>query len=292
MASIDLAMMDDIRNRIYSIRSMQVMLDSDMAALYGVGTKVLNQAVKRNKRRFPEEFCFQLTDAEFEILKSQIVTPSWGGRRTNPYAFSEQGVAMLSAVLKSDIAVDISIKIIKAFIAMRLFIASNAQIFLRLDTLELKQLDTDRKMEQVLNAIESKKIMPKQGIFFEGQVFDAYIFISDLFRRAEKSIVIIDNYLDDSVLIHLTKRKENVKVTFLTRTISKSLAQDVRKFNEQYQPIEIKEFKNAHDRFIIIDNKTVYHFGASLKDLGKKWFAFSKMDIGAGKVLAKLNTLE
>jgi len=195
---------------------------------------------------------------------------------------------MLSAVLRSDAAIKVSIQIINAFVTMRHFIASNAQIFLRLDTLELKQLETDQKMGKVLDAIEFKQIQPKQGIFFDGQVFDAYNFVSDLFRSANESIVIIDNYLDDSVLTHLTKKKEKVHVILLTRNSSKALAQDVGKFNEQYPTIEIEKFNNAHDRFIIIDNTEVYHFGASLKDLGKKWFAFSKMDIGAVEMLAKL----
>lgn len=198
---------------------------------------------------------------------------------------------MLSAVLRSETAVKMSIQIINAFVTMRRFIASNAQIFQRLDTLELKQLETDKKMEKVLNAIESKEIRPKQGIFFDGQIFDAYNFVSDLFRSAMESIVIIDNYLDDSVLTHLTKRKKNVSVTLLTRNITRQMTMDVEKFNKQYSPIEIKAFKNAHDRFIIIDNATVYHFGASLKDLGKKWFAFSKMDIGAAQMLAKLGEI-
>jgi len=281
----------DIQSRIYSIRGIQIMLDMDLATLYHVETRVLNQAVKRNQDRFPEQFCFQLSDSEFDVLKSQIVMSSWGGRRTNPYAFTEQGVAMLSAVLRSDVAVEISIKIINAFVAMRRFIASNAQVFQRLDTLELKQLKTDKKMEMVLNAIESKDILPKQGIFFEGQVFDAYKFVSDLFRSASKSIVIIDNYLDDSVLTHLVKRRKNVTILLLTKSISKSLALDVKKFNKQYPPIEIKKLKTAHDRFIIIDNTIVYHFGASFKDLGKKWFAFSKMDIGVAKMLVKIEEM-
>lgn len=285
---------DDIQSQIYTIRGVQVMLDRDLAVLYKVEIRVLNQAVKRNSGRFPTEFCFQLSAEENEFIRSQFVTLKGGrGKHSKylPYAFTEQGVAMLSAVLRSDAAVKVSVKIINAFVAMRRFILANAQVFQRLDTLELKQLETDKKMEKVLNAIESKEIQPKQGIFFEGQVFDAYHFVSDLFRSAKESIVIIDNYLDDSVLTHLTKRKKKVKVLLLTKNITKALAQDVKKCNEQYPPIELKEFKNAHDRFIIIDNKTVYHFGASLKDLGRKWFAFSKMDIRAVEMLARLEGL-
>jgi len=292
---------EEIQSKIFTIRGLQVMLDNDLAQLYGVETKALNQAVKRNIERFPKEFSFQLTAEEIgalkseiatssgkKILKSQIVTSSWGGRRKAPYAFTEQGVAMLSAVLNSETAIKTSIKIMSAFVAMRHFILSNAQVFQRLDTLELKQLATDKKIDQVLTAIDSKKIQPSQGIFFNGQIFDAYKFVSDIVRSAEKSIVLIDNYIDDTVLTHLAKRKQKVKATVLTKSVSKQLALDLKKFNEQYPEIEIKEFNNSHDRFLIIDNKAVYHFGASLKDLGKKWFAFSKMDIGVGEMLKRL----
>jgi hypothetical protein len=275
MSGYELIKREEIQNKIYAIRGVQVMIDRELALLYDVETRVLNQAVKRNRERFPEEFCFQLTDEEFTDWKSQVVMSNGDkmGLRRHPYVFTEHGVAMLSAVLRSETAVKMSIQIMSAFVAMRRFIASNAQVFQRLDTLEVKQLETDKKIERVLNAIESKEIQPKQGIFFDGPIFDAYQFVSDLFRSAEESIVIIDNYIDDSVLTHLSKRKKDVKVTLFTKNISRSLALDVKKFNKQYPAIEIKEFKNSHDRFMIIDNTTVYHFGASLKDLGKKWFS-------------------
>lgn len=255
---------------------------------------IRNQAVKRNKERFLGEFMFQLNENELNILKSQIVMSNEDrmGLRRPPYAFTEQGVAMLSAVLRSETAVKVSIQIINAFVTMRRFIAANAQIFQRLDMLETKQLETDNKIDHVLNAIESKEIQLKQGIFFDGQIFDAYQFVSDLIRTAQNTILIIDNYVDDTVLIHLRKRNNGVKVTILTKTIPRELALDVKKFNEQYPPIKIKKFKNSHDRFLIIDNTTVYHFGASLKDLGKKWFAFSKMDIGAVEMLARLEGMK
>lgn len=301
MSDNELVSVENIQNRIYTIRGVQVMLDEDLAFLYNVETRVLNQAVKRNKGRFPERFCFKLTPDEYELLRSQIVIlekddaltsqiviSNRGGRRTLPYAFTEQGVAMLSAVLKTDTAVEMSVKIIDAFVAMRRFILANAQVFQRLDKLELKQLETDQKIDNVIKAIESKEIQPKQGIFYDGQIFDAYIFVSDLFKNAEKSIIIIDNYLDDSVLTLLTKRKKDVKVVLYTRNPSKVLIQDVQKFNEEYPPIELRDFQSAHDRFIIIDETDLYHLGASLKDLGKKWFAFSKMDIGAVDMLSKL----
>jgi len=289
----DMMLREDIQNRIYTIRGVQVMLDMDLAELFGVETRVLNQAVKRNIERFPESFMFQLAENETDDLISQSVMSSsgYGGRRKLPYAFTEQGVAMLSATLRSDTAVRVSIQIINAFVTMRRFIASNAQVFQRLDTLETKQLETDKKIDHVLDALESREIQPKQGIFFDGQIFDAYQFVSDLFRSAEKSIIIIDNYIDDSVLTHLSKRKKNVKVILFTKNISSLLALDITKFNKQYPEIEIKHFDNSHDRFVIIDNTTVYHFGASLKDLGRKWFAFSKMEIGAVEMLSKLEAM-
>ena len=322
MAEYAIMKNDDIQNRIYTIRNVQVMLDSDLAEFYGVETKVLNQAVKRNIERFPKEFSFQLTSEEHNILrsqpvtlehesslrhqigtskseqnlKSQFVTSSWGGKRKASYVFTEQGVAMLSGVLKSAKAVQISIQVINAFVAMRRFLASNAEVFQRLGAVERKQIEhkaeADHKFEQIFNAIEERSIKPKQGIFFDGQIFDAYQFVSGLIRTARKSIIVIDNYIDDGVLTVLSKASKKVQITILTKTISKQLALDVKKYNEQYPPITIKEFYNSHDRFLIIDGKTVYHFGASLKDLGKKWFAFSRMDIGAVEMLMKLEDIK
>jgi len=294
MSGNELIKFEDIQSRIYTIHSVQVMLDEDLAKFYSVETRVLNQAVKRNIDRFPESFMFQLAEDETDDLISQSVISSsgHGGRRKLPYVFTEQGVAMLAGVLRSDTAIKMSIQIINAFVAMRRFIATNAHIFQRLDTLEIKQIDTDKKIDAVLNAIENKQIQPKQGIFFDGQIFDAYKFVADLIRTAQRSITIIDNYIDDTVLTHITKINADVKVTIFTRSISKQLALDVKKFNAQYPPIAIKEFKNSHDRFIIIDDKTVYHFGASLKDLGNKWFAFSKMDIGAIEMLTRLEGMK
>ena len=295
MSGSELVKYEEIQSRIYAIRGVQVMLDSDLAEFYGVEVKRLNEQVKRNIERFPEEFMFQLSAEEYNLLRTQnvtIETRRGQHRKCLPYAFTEQGVAMLSAVLRSETAVKMSIRIMGAFVAMRRFIGSNAQVFQRLDTLEIKQLETDKKIEYVLNAMESKEIQLKQGIFFDGQIFDAYQFVSDLFRSAEDSIVIIDNYIDDSVLTHLSKRKKDVKVILFTKNIFRSLALDVKKFNEPYPAIGIKEFKNSHDRFIILDNTTVYHFGASLKDLGKKCFAFSKMDIGVFEMLTRLKEMK
>ncbi len=290
---------ESIREKIYSIRGFQVMLDRDLAELYGVETKQLKRSVNRNILRFPEEFMFVLTEDEFDAiynLRCQNGTSSWGGTRYSPYAFTEQGVAMLSAVLKSDSAIQMSIKIIKAFVSMRKLIQSNAQVFQRLDNMELKQsettlklIQTDKRVDKIFSLMESGEINPKQGILFDKQVFDAYKYVSDIVKSAEKSVLIIDNYVDDSVLTILSKRKKGVKASIYTKKISAQLKLDVKKFNEQYEPVEVVEFDNSHDRFIVIDEKVIYHFGASLKDLGKKWFGFSKMDIKAVEMLSRLN---
>lgn len=283
-----------IQHLIYTIRGKQVMLDSDLAELYGVETKVLNQAVKRNIERFPEAFRFQLTRKEMEDLRSQIVTssPEHGGRRYVPYIFTEQGVAMLSSVLRSKTAVQVSIQIMEAFVEMRKFLVENAEVFLRLDHVEKKQikfeLDTSQKFDHIFNALQSKDMEPSQGIFFDGQIFDAYRFVSDLIRKAQKSIILIDNYIDDSVLSLFTKRRKGVSVIIYTKKVNKQLALDLKKHNEQYEPIAIEQFKDSHDRFLFIDDHSIYHIGASLKDLGKKWFAFSKMDIEALNILHRI----
>lgn len=279
-----------IQNCIFTIRGVQVMLDSDLAEIYQVEVKRLNEQVKRNIDRFPEKFRFQLTKRETEDLKSQIATSSLehGGKRKLSFVFTEQGVSMLSAVLRSETAVKVSILVMDAFVEMRKFIATNAGVFQRLDKVELKQIETDQKFEQIFKALEDKSIKPKQGIFYDGQVFDAYIFIADLIKSAKKSILLIDNYIDETVLQLFTKRKKNVSVTIYTKNITKVLKQDLEKHNSQHPKIELKKFSKAHDRFLIIDGTTVYHFGASLKDMGNKWVAFSKMEIEAIKMIANL----
>jgi hypothetical protein len=329
---------ESIKDKIYSIRGKQVMLDSDLAKLYGVETKRLNEMVQRNMDRFPGNFMFQLTGEEFNVLRSQIVTldkealkcqngtsngkalrsqfatssnegsklqntalsekilkpqimtSSKGGRTYLPYAFTEQGIAMLSAVLRSETAVKVSIQIMNAFVSMRKFIASNAVIFQRLDSVERKQIEHDQKFNEIFEAIQSKDIKPDKGIFFEGQIFDAYKFVSDLIRSAKKSITLIDNYVDDSVLTLFSKRDKSVDVVIYTNNFSKQLKLDLDRYNSQYTPIQVKEFKHSHDRFMIIDEKEVYHIGASLKDLGKKWFAFSHFDKSAFKLLERLRS--
>ena len=270
-------------------------MDSDLAELYQVETRALNQAVKRNIRRFPPEFMFQLTKKEFEdmnaeILISQIVISkeNRGGRRKMPFVFTEQGVSMLAGILKSDIAIEISIRIINAFVQMRKFISTNAGIFQRLDKVEQKQLEADNKIDAILNAIQERNIKPRQGIFYAGQIFDAYTLIADIIRSAKKLIILIDNYIDDTVFMQLTKRIKNVTATIYTKAGNKIIKQDLAKHNAQYPKIELKELATSHDRFLIIDNKTVYHFGASLKDAGKKWFAFSKLNIDTHDIWDKL----
>lgn len=278
----------NIQNKIFSIRDMQVMLDKDLAELYGVETKVFNQAVKRNAKRFPSHFRFQLNEKE----KNELVTncdrfKTLKHSTSLPYAFTEQGVSMLSAVLKSDIAIDVSIKIIDTFVSMRKFISANSLMFERFERIEKKLSLHDDNFNQLFNAIEDKSIQPKQGIFYDGEVFDAYSFVLDIIRSAKKSIILIDNFVDDTTLM-LFSKNQNITITIYTKTISKQLRLDLVKYNTQYKKIEIKNFKESHDRFMIIDNKETYHIGASLKDLGKKWFAFSKFDTNTFELIKRL----
>ncbi len=276
-----------LQDKIYTIRDTAVMLDSHLAEIYGVETKIFNQAVKRNLSRFPEKYRFQLTDEEFDNLRSQFVTSSYhGGRRYLPYVFTEQGVSMLSAVLKSDTAIDISIKIIDSFVAMRRFLTNNAGIFQRLENVEQKLLKHDDNFNKIFNALESSCAKPTQGIFYDGEIFDAYVFVSELIKSAKDNIMLIDNYIDETVLTLLSKNP-HIKITIYTKTISPQLKLDVNKYNSQYDNLELKKFDLSHDRFLIIDNE-IYHIGASLKDLGKKWFAFSKMNKDSLEFLDKL----
>lgn len=281
-----------VEGRIFTFRTVQVMIDRDLAEMYQVQTKVLNQAVKRNIDRFPESFRFQLTDEEL----NQLVTDcdrfkSLKHSSSKPFAFTEQGIAMLSAVLRSDIAVQVSIQIMNAFVAMRRQLHNNQLVLSRLDKVEQKQLTTDQKLEEVFKALESKLPEKEKGVFFEGQVFDAYHFVSDIIRKADQEIILIDNYIDDTVLTLLSKRTANVKCSIYTKSISKQLKLDIQKHNAQYPEIKLVEFKQAHDRFLMIDETDLYHIGASLKDLGKKWFAFSKMNAETVTVLENLKLL-
>jgi hypothetical protein len=285
-----------IKARIFQIRDQQVMLDKDLAALYEVKPIRLREQVQRNIERFPDDFMFQLTESEVDFMVSQNAIPSrkhLGG--SLPYVFTEQGVASLAGVLRSSKAAEVHVKIMRAFVELRRFIQNNAQVFARLDSVERRQIllesESDKKFEMVFRALECGNGSPAQGIFFDGQIFDAYVFVNDLLRQAKKSIVLIDNYVDDTVLEQLAKRRANVRAVILTRKISKTFAQDMEKHNAQYPPVTVREFDRSHDRFLILDGETVYHLGASLKDLGKKWFAFSKLDKAALSLMGKVGEI-
>ena len=311
---MQLQQLENIENLIRFIRGKQVMLDRDLARLYGVEARALNQAVQRNIERFPEDFMFQLTKEEFENLKSQIVISSeneilksqnvissWGGIRKWPYVFTENGVAMLSSVLRSQQAISINIQVMRALNAMRHFIGSQAQVFQRLEVVERSQLalntsqaelsaqvaENNKKLEEVFRRLDDNSEKPEKGIFYDGQIFDAYSFINERIREAKKRIVLIDNYVDDSVLTMLDKRNKGVDAIVYTKNISRQLSLDFEKHNAQYSPIEIKQFDRAHDRFLCIDD-TVYLIGASLKDLGKKWFGFVKLEQLTDELLSKM----
>lgn len=274
---------------IHLIRGQQVILDRDLALLYGVETRRLNEQVRRNIERFPEDFMFQLTHEEFENWKSQFATSNSiiMGARKRPYAFTESGIAMLSSVLRSPTAIEVNIRIMRAFVAMRHFLASNAQVFQRLSNIEYHQIETDKRIDEVFKRLDANT-QPQQGIFFDGQVFDAYQFVSDLVRKAKKAIALIDNYVDDTVLTLLDKRNSGVSATIYTQHLNQQLQLDIDRHNAQYPMIEVKRFNRAHDRFLLIDDE-VYLIGASIKDLGKKWFAFTLMhDTTAEELINKI----
>lgn len=273
---------EEIKNLIYTIRGKQVMLDSDVAMLYHYTTKNINKAVKRNIDRFPEDFCFQLTESEFQNLRFQFGTLN---RKVNngevtrkylPYVFTEQGISMLSGVLKNEIAVKVSVSIIRAFVEMRKFLMLNGQIYERLTNVEYKLLEHDKKFDEVFNQLQQEENI-KQKIFFEGQIYDAYILIIDIIKKANKKILIIDNYIDDSVLKMITKKNKNVEVIILTSDKSNIEKIDIQKFNKEYPVLKVAKTNKFHDRFIVIDNKEMYHLGASIKDLGKKCFGINRI---------------
>lgn len=272
---------EDIKNLIYTIRGKQVMLDSDVAYLFQYKTKDLNRNVKNNIDRFPDYYCFQLTDEEYECLRCKNFTLNKNGRGQHrkylPYVFTEYGITMLAGLLKSSIAVNISIKIVDSFIQMRKFLNNNGQVFERLTNLEYKQIENEKKFNKVFNLLQSEENI-KQKIFFEGQIWDSYSLIIDIIKKAKNKITIIDNYIDDSVLKMLTKKNKNVEVVILTSNKSNISNVDVQKFNKEYPTLKLSKTDKFHDRFIIIDNEELYHCGASIKDLGKKCFAISKVE--------------
>lgn len=285
----------DIKSLIYVVRGQQVMLDSDLAMIYQVETKVFNQAVSRNIERFPENFRFQLTKEEFDTLRSQIATSNGrGGRRYRPYVFTEQGIAMLSGVLRSDVAVQASIRIMNTFVEMRRFIANNALLFEKVSDMELKQLEyqknTDEKFDMVFRYIEDHA-ESEQKIFFDGQIYDAFNLITSIIRKAQKEIILIDGYVDVDTLNILAKKNVGVDVKIYTYASAQLTNRDAAKFNAQYPTLTVKKTQAFHDRFIILDGGTAYHIGASIKDAGKKCFAISLID-DPGVVTDLLNRLK
>ena len=281
-----------IENRIFTFRNEQVMIDADLAEMYQVETKALNQAVKRNIDRFPETFRFQLNDTE----KNELVTncdrfDKLKHSSNNPYAFTEQGVSMLSAVLRSTTAIKVSIAIMNAFVQMRKTIGNHQQLLQLSNDFVAHRLETNEKFEQVFKALEAPEIKDKQGVFFDGQTYDAYDFVNGLIKNAKKSIILIDNYIDDTVITQLTKKHKGVTVIFLSKTIGKKLQLDIDKANTQYPTFKALVFAKAHDRFLILDEKDIYHIGASLKDLGKKWFAFSKLEKDSVTIINQIKEL-
>ena len=279
----------EIGKLIFSLRGKQVILDRELARLYQVEVAQMNRQVKRNIERFPDDFMFQLTKEELESLKCHFgISNSRGGDRTLPYAFTELGVSMLAGLLRSDIAINANIAIIRAFAAMKKIISEKSIIYNRLDRIELRQLESEMKITELFNKFEGMDNQSKEGIFFDGQIYDAYTFVADLVRKADKRIILIDNYIDDTVLTMLDKRNSNVSATIYTSRITKETTLDISKHNLQYRPINVHEFRKAHDRFLIIDD-AVYLIGASIKDLGKKWFGFTKIEsISAQEIIIHL----
>lgn len=279
----------DIENKIYIIRNQQVMLDRDLAELYGVQTKALNQAVKRNIGRFPERFRFQLSECETDELVTfcDRLKPLKHSS-TLPHVFTQQGVAMLASVLTSKTAVEVSVRIMDAFVAMRRFMLNNAQIFVELEAIkkhlletDLHQLESDEKIEHLLSIMDHYRLEEKQGIFFQGQIFDAYAKFESFIQSAQQEIILIDQYVDLSVLERLAKKRSGVNVMIITNPRTPLTSQDVQHFNAQYPTLTLQRSSSIHDRFLIIDHAVLYHIGASLKDLGKKCFAFEIMEDAA-----------
>lgn len=284
---------ENIKNLIYNIRGKQVMIDSDVAELYQYATKNINKAMKRNVERFPEDFCFQLTEDELKQMWFQNGTTfeniKYRSEKYLPYVYTEQGIAMLAGILKNEIAVNVSINIMRAFIEMRKFLLNNDQVFNRLINVEYKLLEHDKKFDEVFNQLQYDENI-KQRIFFDGQVYDAFSMIIDLIRKANKEIILIDNYIDIETLNILSKKGNNVDVKIYTKQNTPINVKDINKFNTQYPKLEVKYIDKFHDRFLIIDRKYIYHIGASIKDAGKKCFGITliKYDAIIEDILSKL----
>ena len=277
-----------VQNLVYTIRGQQVMLDSDLAELYGYEVKRLNEQVKRNINRFPEDFMFKLTDEEIpERLKSQFATLNEKGNRRGlhvkklPYAFTEQGIYMLATVLRGELAEQQSIYIMRAFREMRHFLANNRLMFERIKSIELKQLEyqkySDKKFDEIFHYIAEHE-ESEQKIFFSGQIFDAFNLFTNIIRQAEREIVLIDGYVDVDTLNILAKKKEGVKIIDYTLPSAKITKKDVETFNAQYSELVVQRTTEFHDRFLILDGNIGYHIGASIKDAGKKCFGINRIE--------------
>ena len=286
---------DFIKSCIFTVRGVQVIADRDLASLYGVTTGALNQAVKRNTERFPDRFMFQLSEEEFQKWKSQIVISNLPestvrmGFRKCPFVFTEHGVTMLAALLKSEIAVRVSVAIIDTFVSMRRFITANAEVFKRIETVERRQIADQSKNEERFQKIFSEldaKRESVQGVFYNGQFWDARALVLSLVSRAKRSLILIDNWANTEVLDLFKKKREGVRLTIFTSEHydkkhvphHKISPADVTTFNAQYPKLAVRYNETFHDRFLIIDDKELYLIGASLKDLGSKCFAFTKLD--------------
>jgi len=276
---------EKLKDKIFTIRGQQVMLDVDLAEIYGYETKYFNRQIKNNIERFDEDFRFQLTDEEVANLRCKIFTSSWGGSRYKPYAFTEQGIYMLMTVLKGELAISQSKMLIRMFKEMKHFIQNNAHIFVEIDNIknhllqsDIHQKETDKKVSEIFTLLDKYNVCDRQGIFFQGQIFDAYAKFESFIAQATQEIILIDNYVDLSILERFAKKQSNVSVTIFTAPKNKLTAQDIQKFNAQYPTLTVNHTTKMHDRFLIIDKQNLYHIGASLKDLGKKCFAFEVLD--------------
>jgi hypothetical protein len=287
--ALDVVSTTQIRSKILHIRNAKVILDRDLAKFYQVETRTLKQAVRRNKAYFPKDFMFQLSSDEINHLVSQSVIPSksfFGGAK--PFVFTESGVSMLAAIIKTPIAVQISIQIIRTFVMMRHLLTDNTSLLGRLYQLEEKQLISDKKLENLLKSLESNRFKFKQGIFYDNKVFDAHLLITNIIKTANKSIILIDNYVSEETFLLFSDRSRDISCLIYTSNITEKINLALKKFNYQYPAIILKKFNKSHDRFLIIDNKNVYHIGASLKDLGKKWFVISKLKINVDLLIGRI----